>query len=297
MNRIRISLAALGLMGGLFGVVGCEKVGGGASVKVDVTFVPPNFGLDAGDTGESETNDSASGAEAATGSGPGKLVGKVVLTGTLPALPFPPMFTAGSAIKDAEVCAAVDTPDERLEVGEGNGVRNVFIYLKKTPKGDFSLNTEEAVIFDQKNCRFKPHCMIIPVGATVKVLSDDAVTHNTHTYPTKSTGVSNTVNPNDREGAMQYSFKRAEPAPIRVTCDFHAWMVAWQLPVDHPFASVTDENGNFEIPDLPAGKHEFLVWHEGADGGFVSRGLSVTIAAGVDNPVTIDYPASQLAAK
>ncbi|MFV0444558.1 MAG: carboxypeptidase regulatory-like domain-containing protein, partial [Planctomycetaceae bacterium] len=41
------------------------------------------------------------------------------------------------------------------------------------------------------------------------------------------------------------------------------WMLAWQLPLDHPYGAVTNENGEFEIRDLPAGKHKFTIWHEG----------------------------------
>ncbi|MCA9066870.1 MAG: hypothetical protein KDA96_27575, partial [Planctomycetaceae bacterium] len=74
----------------------------------------------------------------------------------------------------------------------------------------------------------------------------------------------------------------------------HTWMLAWQLPLDHPFAAVTDENGNFEIPNLPAGTHKFIVWHEGADGGFVHRDFTVTISAGGDTTAEIEYPASKL---
>ena len=31
---------------------------------------------------------------------------------------------------------------------------------------------------------------------------------------------------------------------------------------DHPYMAVTDEDGKFEIKNLPAGKHTFKVWHE-----------------------------------
>jgi hypothetical protein len=40
-------------------------------------------------------------------------------------------------------------------------------------------------------------------------------------------------------------------------------MLAWHLPLDHPYGAVTDEKGEFTIADLPAGEHRFLVYHEG----------------------------------
>jgi hypothetical protein len=40
-------------------------------------------------------------------------------------------------------------------------------------------------------------------------------------------------------------------------------MLAWHLPLDHPYGALTDDKGEFTIPDLPAGQHRFVVWHEG----------------------------------
>jgi hypothetical protein len=44
-------------------------------------------------------------------------------------------------------------------------------------------------------------------------------------------------------------------------------MSAWQLPLDHPYGAVTNENGEFSIQNLPAGKHKFTIWHEAAPCG------------------------------
>ncbi len=62
-------------------------------------------------------------------------------------------------------------------------------------------------------------------------------------------------------------------------------MRAYWVVVDHPYATVTDKDGNFEIKDLPAGEHEFKVWHE-KPGYLVKnakdpkKGLLVTIKSG-----------------
>ena len=31
---------------------------------------------------------------------------------------------------------------------------------------------------------------------------------------------------------------------------------------DHPYFAVTDEQGNFQLPSLPAGTYTITVWHE-----------------------------------
>jgi hypothetical protein len=43
----------------------------------------------------------------------------------------------------------------------------------------------------------------------------------------------------------------------------HSWMHAYLIVLDHPFVSVSDDQGNVEIKDLPAGNElVFRVFHE-----------------------------------
>jgi plastocyanin len=276
-------------------IAGCgdNGLGGGASQETSVVVLPADLLTDGeGDAVEIEP-DSDDGGTEATGSGPGNFSGRVVLTGTAPTLG--PIHTKGANIKDAEVCAAVDMPNERLVTGADNGVANVFIYMQKAPKGTAKPTPlDEAVIFDQKNCRFLPHCLVVPTGQLVKVLSNDTVGHNTHSYPARNNAINNTVSPGDRVGALQFTYKSSEREPLRVVCDFHSWMIAWHLPVDHPFVALTDADGNFEITDLPSGDHVFTVWHEAAKGKFVKRKLKVTVQPGQTTTQEIEYAASQL---
>lgn len=67
--------------------------------------------------------------------------------------------------------------------------------------------------------------------------------------------------------------------------------------IDHPYAAVTDAEGQFSIPDLPPGNHSFVVWHESVQGNFVQRKLAVTVKAGETTDMTIDLPAGNLALK
>lgn len=265
-------------------MTGCSEHGGGASVVPKVTMIPA-------DTAESggESTAAVEGGSLPTGN----LVGKVTVSGDFSALAA--LIAKGADVKDKEVCAAVDLPDERVVLGEQNGVANVFVYLPKAPKGGKPLAPPaDPFFFDQKNCRFFPHAVVIPVGQTVKVLSDDPIAHNTHTYPQKNPSVNSGVSPGDREGKLEFVYRKGEAAPLSVKCDYHTWMTAWQLPVDHPYACVSDANGSFSIPDLPAGKHTFVVWHEAVDGYFLERKLAVEIKSGETTDLKIDLPAAKL---
>jgi hypothetical protein len=54
---------------------------------------------------------------------------------------------------------------------------------------------------------------------------------------------------------------------VEISCSIHPWVIAYVLPRDNPYIGLSDEDGSFEITNLPAGKSlEFQVWHERANG-------------------------------
>jgi hypothetical protein len=57
-------------------------------------------------------------------------------------------------------------------------------------------------------------------------------------------------------------------------CDVHGWMNAYVGVMDHPFFAVTDDNGGFEIPGLPAGTYTVEAWHEKL--GAISQSVTLT---------------------
>jgi plastocyanin len=217
----------------------------------------------------------------------GTLKGKVEVSGNIS--PLPALYAKGANIKDAAVCAVADIPDESVQVKDG-GLANVFIYLKKAPKVAGEPIKDASLVFDQKNCVFKPHAMVVRVGQTVRVLNNDPLAHNTHTNGKKTAIFNSIVQPNETQG-VALVYKLAEQEPISVVCDIHPWMRAYHLPIDHPFVALSGEDGTFEIKDIPAGKHEFKVWHE--TGGLLEKGLVVTVKPG-DNDLSIKVSPSQL---
>ena len=53
------------------------------------------------------------------------------------------------------------------------------------------------------------------------------------------------------------------PGVVRVFCDIHSHMNAFVLVFNHPFFDVTDVEGRFELPSLPAGTYTVVGWYEG----------------------------------
>ncbi|MCE2793961.1 MAG: hypothetical protein LW816_01440 [Planctomyces sp.] len=214
----------------------------------------------------------------------GTVTGQVIVTGNVPAAEL--LHKQGADIKDKEVCAVADTYKDDIVINASNkGLANVFVYLSKAPKTihpDLKTADPATVVFDQKNCVFTPHALIARTGQTVEVISGDAVAHNTHTYPLKNAGTNVLIAPTTAKGSGQkIAIKAAEILPFKVACDFHPWMTAYWLAVDHPYAAITDADGKFTVPNLPAGDHEFRIWHEKV--GYINRKYTVKVKAG-DNP-------------
>jgi hypothetical protein len=52
-----------------------------------------------------------------------------------------------------------------------------------------------------------------------------------------------------------------EGSVMRLQCDQHEFMQAWFLPVDNPHYAKVNEDGTYEIKNVPAGKQKILAWH------------------------------------
>lgn len=226
----------------------------------------------------------------------GHVAGQFVFDGDVPQLPL--LVKQGdAAVKDAAVCSAGAVPDESLVVNSQNkGIANVFVFLRKADKihPDLKASQDKEVRFDQKDCRFLPHALIVRTDQVVVCLSDDGVPHNTHTFPQRNTGDNLVIQPKDRKG-IAVRVKVAEATPFDVRCDIHSWMSAKWLVIDHPYAALTDADGKFKIEKLPIGQHKFRVWHERA--GFIEREWAVDVKEGTNTIAPVKLTAEKLKPK
>ncbi len=281
MTVFRRCLCLLLVAAGSLGIAGCgkehsfEALGGGARSEVTVTILPRA-------SGDAST---AAGGTAAV-AGYGHLQGKVTFSGAPPSLP-PLVSSAQVKPDDKSVCVVERIPNERLVVN-GGAVQNVFIYLQKAPPGTKRPETPPAeATMDHKICTFLPHAMVVQTGQPILILNGDSITHNVHTFPVRNGAFNSGIGPNDRKGVTM-TYRNSERTPVSVKCDYHTWMSAWHLPLDHPYGAVTSETGEFEIRDLPAGKHKFTIWHEGT----VLAEKEVTIEVDQTTPLNLEFTAA-----
>ena len=54
------------------------------------------------------------------------------------------------------------------------------------------------------------------------------------------------------------------PGLVNLKCNGgHVWMNAEMFVAPHPYYAVTDQDGKFEVSNVPAGQYEIVAWHEG----------------------------------
>ncbi len=235
-------------------------------------------------------------AAAVKAEGWGTLKGRIVFDGDPPARKvLVPKNDPGA--KDSAVCAKTEIKAERLVVDPaGKGVKNAIVYIPKptavNPEAK-SARAAQTVVFDQKGCVFEPHVLAAMVGEKIDVKSSDPVSHNIN-CKVQNNNFNEAIAPN---GEAHKAPVAAARQPGLVTCDIHPWMTAYWLVLDNPYFAVTDDKGNFEIKNAPAGTQKVVVWQEAVQGvGFVTPtgGQDVTIAANGDTAQDFSMKASQI---
>jgi plastocyanin len=227
------------------------------------------------------TAESTATTAAVKAEGWGTLKGHVLFGGDPPAEKM--LVAQGKAEKNPEICAK-DSPikSERLVVDPATkGVKFALVYLPKpTAVNDDAKKAAAAAkpVFDQKGCVFEPHVLGLMAGVPITLKSSDPTNHNVNVKLKNST-FNSTVAPG---AALPFTPSAAERTPGQVVCDIHGWMTSWWMVLDSPYFAVTDEKGDFEIKNVPAGTQKVVVWQESvAKGGFVtpSSGEDINIKA------------------
>jgi hypothetical protein len=223
----------------------------------------------------------ALGAESHQAEGWGTFRGKVTLKGSPP--PAREFVEKGKAAKDPEVCAA-DAPilSESLVFDEATrGVKNVLVYIPRpTAVNEQARSSVQSaqVVFDQEKCVFKPHLLAIMTGVDVHLKNSDPILHNINSR-LRNNPFNKLLS---RFTDMPLPVNEMERTPGELICDIHPWMKAFWIVLDNPYFAVTDDQGNFEIKNVPAGTQKVVVWHEAVSPKFLTApsGDPIDIRAG-----------------
>jgi hypothetical protein len=300
---IRYLLLALPVLALLI-VIGCNSA------------PPPKEGGD----GAPETEKPKGAKTELASTGWGTLTGKVTLAGDAPDMTeaTKKFETAMKEHPNHDVCLSATNPEEKnpeswlvKKVDGEQRVKNVFVFLRapentyfKLPDGALDKAKDQTVVLDQPHCAFIPHALTLwpsywdgkakkekPTGQKFEVKnSAPGIDHNTKWHGSSFNDGNETI----KAGQTKEVTLKVDPKPVVISCSIHGWMNANAWVLDHPFATITDDKGEYKIENVPTGVPvQIVAWHEVA--GFFTpgktKGETVTLAK--ETSKNFEIPAQQ----
>jgi hypothetical protein len=207
--------------------------------------------------------------------------GKISFEGTPPPNEKPQMSSDPFCAKNATSYTALET----VQVNDG-GLKNVIVHVSSgLPAATFTTPTTPIEI-DQQNCHYIPHVFTMMTNQPLKIKNSDMTLHNIHAWAEKNPPI-NVAQP-VAGMVSDAKFSNEETIPIR--CDVHKWMGAFVGVFSHPFHTVSDDDGSFELK-LPPGKYQITAWHE----RFGKKTMDVDVPEGGKDDANFSFSASDKA--
>ncbi|MEP6958797.1 MAG: carboxypeptidase-like regulatory domain-containing protein [Nitrospirota bacterium] len=165
--------------------------------------------------------------------------------------------------------------------GPDGAFRAVVVFLESIERGKAFPDAPPPKI-EAKDCRFLPFVNLVRDQQDLVVSNMDPAMHDIQAYETSHLGPRVLFNvplpistryPHEA-GLGTHVQKHYEGTPITQTvrmtkgrrvfsmqCGFHAYMESWGLVQSHPYYAVTDQDGRFQLPDVPPGTYRVKIWH------------------------------------
>jgi len=214
----------------------------------------------------------------------GTITGKVVLTGKEP----PPLAFSLITNNDTEFCGRISTGTgwrllDEFQVSPDGGLKNAVVFLEGISQGKPFPETHPARVMVE-DCVFSPWLLVVRDSQPIHIVNMDPIIHDAQIYETAPFGTKvmlhrplrlNPFHPKDLLKDHQHKPGEAMIDTIHFTqgrrtffleCGFHPFMQTWGLAITNPYYAVTDEQGNFTLPDIPEGVYTMVAWHPGMAG-------------------------------
>ena len=155
---------------------------------------------------------------------------------------------------------------------KGDKLKNVMVYISKGHEGLTSEVVPEAEFeIDQQGCLYSPRVSVVRAGRPVTFINSDPIFHNVKAMA-KNNKTFNQGMP--KQGQRLTKIFKKNEITVHAKCSVHPWMGAHIGVFDHQWFSITDEDGRYELPDLPAGNYQITFWHETF--GTVEKNISLS---------------------
>jgi hypothetical protein len=222
----------------------------------------------------------------------GTITGKVTLAGKEP----PALAYSLVTNPDTDFCGRISTGTgwrllDEFQVASDGGLQNTVVFLEGAYQGKPFTQAGPAKV-TVEDCLFTPWVSVVKDQQPLHIVNMDPIIHDVQIYETAPFGTKimlhrplrlNPFHPKDRIKDHQHNPGEAMIDTVQFSrgrrifyleCGFHTYMQGWGLAVDNPYYAITDEQGNFTIPDVPEGVYTLVAWHPGM-GGFINMKLTL----------------------
>jgi plastocyanin len=158
-------------------------------------------------------------------------------------------------------------------------VANVVVYLEGAGLEQMEKNAKPAVL-DQRDATFVPHVLPIVKGTQVRIVNRDKTYHNVFSL-SKVKKFNIGRRPTGEEVPVDFD----KGGEVQVFCDIHSNMSAIILVLDNPMFVQPNNDGVFEMKNVPPGQYTIRAWHERLN----STPKQVTVRAGEAVTMNFDF--------
>ena len=132
----------------------------------------------------------------------------------------------------------------------------------------------------QKNRRFDPEIVVVPLGSTVSFPNEDPIFHNVFSL-SRSKQFDLGYYPAGETRSVRFE----KAGIVQIYCHIHPDMSAAIVVLPNAFWTRPESGGRFSLPDVPPGDYDLVAWHRSA--GFFRRHLSLTAGSTLDEEFVI----------
>jgi plastocyanin len=166
----------------------------------------------------------------------------------------PPAAAAATVSGQVEITNSRDTAVRKRKDYTG-----VLLWLEPVDRPAPAQASPKRVQMVQRDKRFTPHVIAVPLGSTVDFPNFDPIFHNAFS---NFSGQQFDVGLYPPGTNKSWTFK--QPGIVRVFCNIHPAMSAVIGVFSTPWFAVTPVSGQFTIADVPPGDYQLRLFHERA---------------------------------
>jgi plastocyanin len=137
----------------------------------------------------------------------------------------------------------------------GRPATDVVVSIEGAPKGSADGKPKSARM-EQRDLKFIPRVIAVIVGTTVAFPNNDKTFHNVFSK-SEAKKFDLGLYPSGQSRSVTFD----KPGVVKILCNAHPNMEAYIVVKDHPYFSVPDSRGNYNLTGIPLGKYRVEIYH------------------------------------